>query len=103
MSPRQRYKVATVTGYKIGANGQRSGRVPATDYAILDTAWCHRQVATFSSEHRPERVARRMAWELAGILNAGGELEWYDTTTARWRPQPRPGWHRREYPTWPYL
>ena len=54
--PRPRFKVSTVTGYRIVAETTtRVGgqTIPHTSYRVLDTAFCHRIVATFPAPEGP--------------------------------------------------
>lgn len=74
---RPRFVVSSVTGYD-EAEGSATAR-PRTDYYVLDTAYCHRVVASFPSRghfHRADH-RKRKAEQLAASLNAGDEA-WRD-------------------------
>ena len=80
---RPRYVVATCTGYKITPKAPAYGgnRKPGLSSSVLDTWYCHREVARFNSDD-PKRgrflggrighaAALANAHALAATLNAG--------------------------------
>ena len=67
----ERYIVVEVHGYSINPNG-RSSSQPATSYSILDTAYCHKEIAQFyASKRNPSSQLRgERAHTLCEHLNA---------------------------------
>lgn len=60
-----RYVVSEIQGYS-----EKSGGYPSTDFAVLDSDYCYREVATFvAAVGRRIRTRRRAALRLCDRLN----------------------------------
>lgn len=60
----ERFKITSLTGYPIAANGKQSASKQGTEWYVLDRAWNHRIVARYKS-----RTARQRAERCAATLN----------------------------------
>lgn len=52
-TPVSRFVVTELEGFAINAKGNRSTNNRGLSCMVVDTAYCHRVVATYRSEHQP--------------------------------------------------